>query len=375
MKKIKLKPEFFYYIAIFLFAIKSWFFFSKIIEVPSVVEQIFKIFILLFFMLKVIYSKISKRKLLISILIFSIMFIIANINNFINLFFTFLAIICAKDVSVKKSIKVLLFVNLCMLIIHLIYFGFQFFTNRYGVDYILYNGIQKRYYCFMRHPNYVAAIMFWTLCQYICINIEKQKSNILISIIVTILCFELTKSRTTMLIFIILLLYLMFRDNVSEKFLKRTFYIILFGGMFLTFFLVFNFNTSNEVLSVFIKNIDTVLSHRITYSYEAIELYPLTFLGNKIDVETAWYGSRLMIDSFYISCLVEYGVCLLVIFIFASCKIIKRLSKDEKFFFILITIVALTERYIFYVSLCFPLLYLIKLYDTNKNLIRKRGRQ
>lgn len=367
MKKNHIKPELFYFIAIFLFLIKSWMFFSKLIVFPHFVDQILKFLIIAMFSMKIFYEKFTRKTILLSTILVVITLIISNKNDFINLFFSFLSIVCAKDISLKKIVKLIFWVNFVFILLHLGLFGFKYITDRGSLDYILYNGVQKRYNCYIRHPNYVAAIILWTLCEYLFVYGKSDKLNLIISITTTILCFEITRSRTTIIAFIILIIYIIFKKYISSKLLTKLFYFCLFGGLILTLFAVLNFNTNNENLSNIIKLIDEGLSHRITYSAKALELFPLTFFGNKIDVDTAWYGSRLMIDSFYISCFVEYGICLLIIFLYSSCKVIKILSKDEKIFLIMVAIVAITERYLFFVALCFPLLYFKYLFVSKRN--------
>lgn len=364
-RNINVNSNTFYYFAIFLLTIKSWFFFSNLITIPNYINVGMGYFIILLFMIKILTSPIAKKNLLFSLMIFFIMMIIANVNDFINLFLSFLAVYCSKGTSLKKTIKIIFYTNFVILLIHLSYFTFKYFNSQSELQYLLYKNSQKRWNCFIRHPNYVAAIMFWTLSQYVYLYPKNNKLNIIIAIFVTMLCYGLTKSRTTIISFLILILYLVFKNKINSNFLKKTFYIVLFGGLIVTLFMTYNFNTSSPFLSDIINNVDEVLSHRITYSAKAIELYPITFFGSKIDVETAWYGTRLMIDSFYISCLVEYGICLLFIVVLLSCKAVKKLEKEKLFFYIMIFIVALTERYLFYISLCFPFLFLETLTKNN----------
>ena len=48
-------------------------------------------------------------------------------------------------------------------------------------------------------------------------------------------------------------------------------------------------------------------------------------------------------------------------------KTIKKMNTEELFFLILVFITALTERYMFYVVLCFPLLFFRQMLEKKDN--------
>lgn len=357
INKIVINSETFYFFALFLFLIRSWLFFSNLLDLTEILDQSLKLAILLLFIIRIITDKIYKKKLLFTIFLVLIMIIISNNNDFINLFYTFLTILCSKNIDTKKIVKFIFIFNLVMIIIHFAYFFYNYFTNKSSLDYILNRKMQKRYYCYIRHPNYVAAILFWTLCEFIYISKGRKWFNIILSISIMLFVYFVTRSRTTLLIYILLIIYLFFKEKYSKKFLINCFYFTIIGGIIMTIISINVFNSPGSILHDSVIKLDELLSHRITYSSKAMELFPITFFGNKIDVEAAWYGNRLMIDSFYVSCFVEYGICLLVITIAMAFKVIKKMNTEELFLLILVFITALTERYLFYVVLCFPLLF------------------
>ena len=306
--RIVINSETFYFMALFLFLIRSWLFFSNLLNLTGVFDLSLKLAILLFFIIRIITDKIYKKKLLFTIFLVLVMLIISNNNDFINLFFTFLTILCSKNIDTKKIIKFIFIFNLIMIIINFAYFFYNYFTNRSSLDYILNGKMQKRYYCYIRHPNYVAAILFWTLCEFIYISKRKKWFNIILSVIIMLFGYFVTRSRTTLFIYILLIIYLLFNKKYSKKFLANFLCFTIIGGIIMTIVSIYAFNSPSSILHNSVVKFDELLSHRITYSSKAMELFSITFLGKKIDVETAWYGKRLMIDSFYVSCFVEYGI-------------------------------------------------------------------
>ena len=286
----------------------------------------------------------------------------------------YMALISARNIDVKKIIKFIFIFNLCFIAMHLTLSLLSLhYTGMLDIlPYGTYGGT-IRYNFLMRHPNYTAAIFFWTLAMYIYLNKNKKLwVNLLLLLIVGSFSYFSTLSRTTLILFGLLGMLLILYKMKKTKFLYS---VIKYGfpiSAIAFYILVICF--SNHPSTALMERLNDILSFRLVFSAIAVHQYGITFLGRVIDKElhVSLFGysiDTLTVDPFSISCLVTYGAIYLIFITYLLWKYAKK-NKNNYYAFIFLTlliIASISERYMIYTSLAFPIFFMKDtFYEENK---------
>lgn len=360
-----------YYLGIILLTIKMWFFITNLFEVSSLIENLFMISITILFGLKIFFTKSSYKEFCIITIVGIFIFITSRRIMNIDIFLSVLSILAAKDIDIKKAIKYTLKVNLVCITIHIFRFIECYIFEPSKIEYMM-DENAVRYTFFMRHPNYLGATLFWALSSYIYLNFNNKRSkNIMLIILIAIITYITCKSRTTIIIFIVLSILILLKDKIKTKTLSKIVKLSFLLSIFISIFVSSNYYDFKGQNKNIVDNLNSVLSGRIKLSAIGLKEYGYTFLGRFIEAGEAkllaYYGiKRLIIDSFYISCCINYGIFYLFAIGIGLVKLCKKIENKELIFVLLFIIAALTERYVIYSTLVFPLLFFANLYPKRK---------
>lgn len=356
------KLELTYYIGLILLCILNWEFFSKILEFPDIIKNVLTAVILACFLYTILKSNYSTRNLIKVIIVLLLSLVSSFFSKEYFIFLTTFAVISAKNVNKNTILKIILFVNTFFLFIHfMLSFAGLVANKKIYVTY--YDGIARQTLN-LRHPNYLAAILFWNLACYNYVSKNNKIIKILLSILVLILMYYLTHSRTTILLFALLIMYEIFENKLQNKgkIIKLFMIIFIVIQLYISYFCSVSMIYNNNVLNT----INEFLSQRLYFNSLAVANYNIAILGNSIDSSS----TQIIVDSFYVSCLVQYGIYNLIICIISYLKL-DNSSIKEIAYMTLVIITGLTERYIIYTSIAFPLLFLSNGFAKKENLYEK----
>lgn len=372
---LKEKSNTLYFVGIILLSIKTWLFITKIIEVPNYVHYGLALIIALTFVVKIASTKYTIKEYVgISIISVILIYTFYKTKD-TDLILTFLPIVASKGMDINKILKILFKVNLFIFIIHILYHIFCVIFWPNNVMYVIVDNV-KRVSFFMRHPNYAGAVTFWLAAIYIFLNYEKKLiNNVVLLIICAAIMYCFTVSRTTLIAFftLILLLILVKKINIKKILYHFTRIIFIFLAIISIFFSMNYFKlgfSENEL----VNKIDTYLSGRIKLSGYGYYANGSTIFGKEFvfqgGIQTdKFYIDTLVIDSFYVSCLIYYGVVYLVIIAYFVFVTAEKCTQKDLIFLIVFSIIAFSERYIIYVTIAFPLLLIGNRYlNRNKEL-------
>lgn len=352
MKIIK-SSELLYLVGLFLLCLLNWEYFSLTINFIGFVRNMLFVLTVILFIVSIILKKYKFKELMIILIVSFVLLIVSFYSRNYYIFVNGTAMVSSKDIPYKKIVKFIFFFNCTMILFHL-------FTYLLGV-----NSNNKIYYTFldnkvrlslnMRHPNTLAAILFWTYAAFV--YIENNKSwflKTLIGLLITTLMYFTTYSRTTIILFIILLFLNVVKSEKLMIFIEKWSKIVIAFLLFLSIFVAINYNTSGNFGNI-LEKVNYLLSYRLYFNNLAIKLYGYTFIGKSISAITK---DVLIIDSFYISCLVEYGILLLMLCFTGFIKYNVKNNYYNFKFLLIVFITAFTERYIVFITLAFPMLFL-----------------
>ena len=343
-----------FYIALVLFEISSMFayvnFFQNKCNFFANMSMIF-LFLCCFLQSKK-YSIKSLIIIVFLIFIFSISSITIDDNRFLLLLLFCLA---CKNMKLKD---VLNFNWKCQFIFFIIVIIFY------------YLGMTDNYYMYrddgtirssmgFSHPNTFGIYVFSIVCQFIYCNYKKIKLAHLTPIIALsiLIVFKFSDSRSSAYSLIIIFLFTVFlkgrkKINNQNSFINsKLFFIPL---ILLIFSLVVSYNYSDD--NKFMRNMNSVLSGRISASHRIMNEYDIKLFGQKLNLVSTkdaikYHKNPLIIDNSYVKLMYQYGIVISAFFLTFYCIAIKKAIKKRNYILacmlIIYAIRGLTENIMF----------------------------
>lgn len=338
------KKEIIYYIAMFLLFFINLADISRVINISSMIRNIITLVILALFALKIFTSKFNKKEI-IFIAFLGVINIYTSVvlDNFMFLI-NFLAMISLKDMDIKKIVKIDLYVKLLFLLVNsLVYlYDYNFNFEKVVNTFVYTSAYGARHSLYFSHPNNACGVAVWFAIDALYVYGKKSKSFILSLILVGIFAY-FTVSRTSILIFVLFLILMLILKNKKAR--KLTIKILPWlVEIFMLITIILSVVPSILNNPSFIHKLDVILSRRISYSNMAYKMYGAHLFANK---STVTLQEGLIIDNFYMRCLVSYGVMIVVTLMMLYKKIPKNINKLE------IAILSIFPLYLFSELFCF----------------------
>ncbi len=344
-----------YFIGIIILCIK---FFTEKSTLIHFNDMPIAVVLVICFLIKLIFQNYTKRQLLITAISGIISIWVSFITHEYIALYIFLVVFASKNIDIKKTIKICFLSISVLLSIHIVKY---IIDGLIGEIPIMYRNTGKvRYTFYMSHPNIVAGLILWLIAQYSYLKYDNLKiRHFIVFLAIFIITYILTLSRTTLIASIALIILLIILKNKKmTKFIVNFSKIIFILACFFTIGIsyIYNFNKENVVL----RELDESFSGRVSLLSIAINEYGISLLPRNIDLTKVvkWdYGgeAELYLDSIYSRVYIKYGILYLIwlIYLFANLNI----KNKNSIFIILFVIIGITERYIMYPVIGFPLLF------------------
>ncbi len=229
--------------------------------------------------------------------------------------------------------------------------------------------IERRYYFGFSHTN-TAQSLFNTmmLCWlYSYLQQEKEKKwriiGFVLVIALTIVMYELTKSRTGLVIALVFILFSML-DSIKKYQIMRNYKLtsaVYVAAVLGTILFVYCLNGT----AIF-KKLNQFTTRRLEFSRLYTEEYPITPFGQEISntFETAVEDveNKVAFDQGIINSLLTFGLLINLLFYFTQLKLLKKYSQTgntKRIMIICVMIIyAITEDILFYPFVNFGLLFI-----------------
>ena len=361
MKKI----DVLYYIAIF----GTFFMYladtSKIIIIEGSIRNITLVILAILFIVKILFTKYSKSQLLL-IAVFGMisLYITYVLDNF--LFVTnFLAIVGIKGVDIKNIVKIDIAVKLFFILLHSIIYLHDYIYDYSNITqtFLYTKDLEIRHTLYFSHSNGVGGLVLWLIIDMFYISKNKLRTYI-ISTVVMLFYYYLTVSRTAMIIYIIFSILLFINYKKEKIFNEKTNFVLKYMVdimLIITIVLVVIPNIVGN--STIIDYIDMLLSRRLYFSQWAIETYGFNLLPN---AKTSLLENGLIIDNFYIRCIVSYGF-ITYLMLSAKYKLLSNKIKNmDRIILMILPIYLFNELFCYNIGRAIPLLILANALFNNK---------
>lgn len=195
------------------------------------------------------------------------------------------------------------------------------------------------------HPNRLAYVILFLSLMFICYkNNQLKKRNLLLIICFNLVGYEITKSRTLLVIILgtILAIWLYqskYLKKITKKILRCIAIIIIPLCAAISIIIPLLMLTATGKLQTILYMINGLFSSRFTHAYRAFLNYPITFFGGTNDfseLETIYHYST--IDNGYVRLLYAFGIVGFSLFIIFSILCVKTLIEKEEYIYVIVYI-------------------------------------
>lgn len=346
-----------YFIGIIILCIK---FFTEKSTLITINDMPIAAALAICFFIKLIFQNYTKRELVITVISGIISVFVSAITHEYIAVYVFLVIFASKDIDIKKTIKICFWSITVLLSIHAIKYIIDGLIGEIPIVYR--NTGEPRYTFYMNHPNIVAGLILWLMAQYSYLKYDNLKiRHFIIFLAIFIVTYLLTLSRTTLIASIVLLVLLVISKNIKVAkaitcFSKFVFIIAIVFTIGISY--IYSFNRDNFIL----QKLESALSGRISLLSIAIDEYGVSLLPRDMDLtkDVKWdFGgeAELYLDSIYSRAYIKYGLLYLIWLIYLFTNLNSKNENKNSIFIILFAIIGVTERYIMYPVIGFPLLF------------------
>lgn len=219
-----------------------------------------------------------------------------------------------------------------------------------------------RFAACMSHPNLFSSYILTGVMMYGWLNFEKMNTKKYLSLmLVTLIAFALTDTRTTFIISIVFILLLYFADNsLVQQFYKKCLKYMFPALGLVTGYMILHFNDGIG----WIQKLDSWISGRIKLGAYAYYRSGITLLPKFLDYaqvgtvqwQQEWGLNTFTFDNLYSYILMQLGAIFLVFFTVILWKLIKYTDAKCHLFVFMWIIYGITEVHGVNCYRCFPLL-------------------
>ncbi len=337
-------------------------------------EYIFYVPAVIFIIASIDIKNLTLKDILVIICINLIGLISYLYSNNMTILKTTLLLSAAKNKDIDKLIKSSFWTSIIILLTHIICTSVLNIGTLYKEVDFGRGIIERRYYFGFTHTNtaqclFNMMLVFWL---YTYLNKETEKKLKIIGhilvIVLIILMYMLTKSRTGLIIAVAFTIFSMF--NCSKRYelskYKDAICIMYIAIIVITIISIYLLNNTP-----LFNKMNQILTRRLEFSRYYAEEYSLTIFGQEIPNKTVVFDQGIM------NSLLTYGIIINIVFYITQLKLIQKYGHENnsKRIMIICTIIlyAITEDVLFYAFINLGLLFITDLVYENEG--EKYGRK
>lgn len=361
--KIRNSVQILYIFATFIIVTKLILAYSEVLPVPEFLNSIMNyafIALMLLVILCKFNSRLKVKYLWLLVFVALAMYSSMQTKNYI-LLYSALGIAAIKGMDRKDLIAIIrtsFYTKIFWLSLHFILFVMLMVLAPHEVVYSVI-GDEVRYRILLSQPNTCAMLFLWMLIEYTYLNFNKLsiQSFLLCTIIyTTVMC--LTKSKTSIVIYVLLWIMILFKNSANLN--KITRFVSKYGFILLT--IVFAYLTVMYAQLPFARELNEALTGRLAGAAKVYSMSGFTILGQYLSLGTtfewdSFYGvTSIWLENTYTMLLLNLGAIFAIIFAAMLWKAADILFSKDRIYICLMLVYGITESYIIDIFLCFPLL-------------------
>jgi len=278
-----------------------------------------------------------------------ILYTCVTMKNY-DLLITFITVCLLQNEELDEYISIIFKIEVLIITIHLLLAIILSLLGG-GHEFLIVTGTRTRFSGGFTHPNVLSAYVFSCMIMYVWKHFGEISGNEFCELVLVMLgTYFATKSRTSFLLNILLLLLIFLgqnKQNFMEKIMNRVLkYVFPFMSLFV-YWAQKNYLTGN----IFIIGIDNLLSGRLKYAAYAYETSGITWFpryldyveSGKVSWDVIWNLNTFTFDNIYSFLFIQMGgiwIVLISVLIIALCK---KCSYKCKVFILIWIFFSMTE--------------------------------
>lgn len=328
----------------------------------------------------IFYQKYNRNELILIIGTGTVLLVSSLISGVQLLVTAFIFIVSAKDIDIKKVIKITLIIQIiCIILIAAL--AISGVIEHRMVDR---NDSIMRYALGFKHPNALASQVLqfmtcWVLYRWNDLN-YKDYMGIVILIFVTEF---ITNSRTNLLLMLLLVILItsykflcnkkLLQVDVIDKFLSIIVKITVVATPIVSLLMGIIYNSNNSILKI----INKLFSGRIKLLNDYYVEKGYSLMGQKIEIISTFASKKSYVhdttalDNAYGHMAVRYGIIVLILFVVGYYLLVNRATKEKNIPLLICILIyfifGISEIYIFNLPYNIMILYLSSVIYSEKN--------
>lgn len=354
--------EYSFLLGILVFSFSRVYQYSLILDLNSTFKTVLRLLSFVLLLPKVILQKYDKKDLPMVIALYVFTIICICFSNDKNMIIIPTLLIGCKDMDMKKVVKVIFVVTLSAVIIHGIWFMVDYtLKNNNFISMFHISGSIVKNTVMYRDNNMYAIRFVCCMMQYVYITNRERNRYIkaLILFVLSIFMLFITQSRTSVIIALLIVLYLVFENMINDRISKTIVYISISLGILSSILLTIigSFSLDNNVAYFFGK----LLSGRPTIFNKAVNYIGINLLPSIDEFKniSSTFGRYTLPDNSYISLFIKWGLLIFIILcVFVYVLVVKNNNEKITNYYIGIMAIWFIVEYISieYVMYIVPLL-------------------
>ncbi|MBR3220464.1 hypothetical protein IKF76_01190 [Candidatus Saccharibacteria bacterium] len=305
-----------YYTALSLCIAAKMFDISSLLNIPRELDLLMIVLSALFFSVKAIFSIKTRKQLLITAAMLALFLYIYFATGATFVILSFLAAVSITEVNIKNIVKIDIALKAFFLAVHL---GFFFMALLLFPAYLPATNSIGAYDLYFTNSNSAPILALWLAIDILYISAKPSFKKYLALFVLMLILFFIGKSRTAFFCFIIFSLLHLIKNEKILTIMSRYAYLVSAGISFLIVNIV-------DKTSLY-RTINTMFSSRLGYSIAAYRQTGLVLIPQPGDFNPF---EKLIIDNFYVRCIVLYGIITLALYYIPIWLLNKRRAAEEK---------------------------------------------
>lgn len=344
------------FFGLFLLVLKVSFDASAIIPYNDQIDSVLSLLAAAALTVNILFQKFTSKKIIIYAFISFFGIYTAFITRQLGFLITIITVMAISNFKFDSVIRYIYKYELVFCFFHTVLFGILVLFGRYPL-FNVYGEIVRFDFGFS-HPNTCSIYVFNLVLMWVWINYKKIKSsNFFCLILVGILLFIFTRTRTAVIEFFVLIIFLLIAKSKKRN---RLLSVIAQGIVpvisICVVCLIILYPRNNQ----FVLSLDKLLSSRIRLGSYGFYHYGLSFFGKNINFEIEWdsyWGlNSFTFDCTYTSLMMMQGTIWLMIISIAFFCLGQRKDNRINIMIIIWSLYALTEVHGLNGFKCFPIL-------------------
>lgn len=306
-----------------------------------------------------ILSKQYNTRQLIAYAIVTVLFGVICINiGSVGLLITVITCLAVRDEDIERVVRFIFKYEFWLISIHCLVGAV---STLLGSKYYVLSHGYIRYSLGFGHANVLSAFVFNLVIMYLWLKFENLNLKDFIAvIIVELLLYRVTKTRTSLYLSVFVLLIVMIYKNKERSKLIDALakYAVPILGLF-TFVMTFLYEKGNLLSHA----VDQLLTRRIGLASYAYNRLGLTIFGRDMrNFTTTWdeyygFSGGFTFDNIYSYLLINVGIVILLLVIVIFYKVAKQGSLKNNIFILVWALYSMTEVHGLSCYMCFPILF------------------